>query len=42
MDLNWLSFYTSYFQYAHKLAYLIGENVRKDTHVNLNKRLYFL
>lgn len=34
--------YVYCFQYAHKLAYLIGENVRRDPSEELADRLYYL
>ena len=30
------------FQYAHKLAYLVGQNIRKDVSDKLCDRLFFL
>ncbi|XP_055936429.1 piwi-like protein Ago3 [Argiope bruennichi] len=29
-------------QYAHKLAYLVGQNLHKETHSDLNDRLFYL
>lgn len=29
-------------QYAHKLAYLVGQNIRKETHCDLSDRLFYL
>lgn len=29
-------------QYAHKLAYLVGQNLHQDTHVDLSDRLFYL
>ncbi|CAL1300079.1 unnamed protein product [Larinioides sclopetarius] len=29
-------------QYAHKLAYLVGQNLHKDTHSDLSDRLFYL
>jgi hypothetical protein len=31
-----------FLQYAHKLAYLVGESIRKEPQLELSNRLYFL
>lgn len=31
-----------FFQYAHKLAYLVGQNIGKEPHIELANRLFFL
>jgi aubergine-like protein len=29
-------------QYAHKIAFLVGQSLHKNPHINLADRLYFL